>query len=94
MKGKSKSAVDDVPSALILSVDVIDPEYHPPSKRTSPDRSCQQRWCNLCSVKVTDKTVNVPSPSNREQDLSACQPPQAMFPHKVKPSVAFGMSPI
>ena len=88
-----KSAVDDDPSALTLSV--VAPEEDPvPRRRTDPDWSCQQRWDFLCSLKVTDKAVNVPAPSNREQDLSEFQPPQARFPHRVKPSVATGKSPI
>ena len=80
-----KSTVDDDPSALSLSV--VDTEYVPPRRRTDPDWSCQQRCPCLCSLKVTDKAVNVPAPSNREQDLSCefDQPPQARFPHKVKP---------
>ena len=38
--------------------------------------------------------MNVPAPSNREQDFGESRPPQARFPHKVKRSVATGMSPI
>ena len=78
-----KSAVDDNPSALSFSV--VDPENSPPRRRTDPDGSCQQRWSHLCSLKVTDKAVNVPAPSNREQDFNDSPPPQARFPHKDKP---------
>ena len=88
-----KSAVDDDPSAASLSD--VHPEYNPPRRRTDPDWSCQQRWCVLYSLKVTDKAVNVPAPSNREQDfICPLNPPQARFPHKDKPPVATGKSPI
>ena len=39
--------------------------------------------------------MNVPAPSNREQDFNEpSQPPQAKFPHKDKLLAATGMSPI
>ena len=78
-----KSVVDDDPSALSLSV--VNSPNHPPRRRTSPDWSCQQTWYLLSSFKVTGKAVNVPAPSNREQDFeNPQQPPQARFPHNVK----------
>ena len=88
--GKLKSAVDDDPSAG--SISVVVPEYFPPRRRTEPFWSCQQRCSTLCSLKVTDKAVNVPAPSNRKQDFGEFLPPQARFPHKDRPSVATGMS--
>ena len=88
-----KSGFDDDPSAL--SVSVVDGEYTPPRRRTDPDWSCQQRCSARSSLKVTGKALNVPAPSNREQDFcSEPRPPQARFPHKDKAFVASGMSPI
>ena len=89
-----KSAVDDDPSALSLSV--VDCESIPPRRRTDPDWSCQQRCILLSSLKVTDKAVNDPTPSNREQVFLICvfQPPHAKFPHKDKLKSATGRSPI
>ena len=62
-----KSALDDDPSALILSV--VDTEYSPPRRRMDPDWSCQQRCVDLFCFKVTGRAVNVPAPSNREQEV-------------------------
>ena len=89
-----KSAVDDDPSALSLSV--VDLEEDPPRRRTDPDWSCQQICPSLRSLKVTDNAVNVPAPSNREQDFDdeKGEPPQARFPHKDKLLAATGKSPI
>ena len=86
-----KSGVDDVPYALSLSV--VDLELNPPRRRTFPDLSGQQRWNLLSSFKVTDKDVNVPGPSKREQESKVFHPPQARFSHKVKTLVATGRSP-
>ena len=88
-----KSGFDDDPSALSLSV--VDREYTPPRRRTDPDWSCQQRWSALFSLKVTHKAVNVPAPSNREQDFPCeIEPPQAKLPHRDKLLVTTGRSPI
>ena len=78
--------------SVITPVDPNPP--NPPRRRTSPDWSFQQRWDLLTSIKVTDKAVNVPAPSNREQDFSCLYPPQARLPQTFKPQVATGMSPI
>ena len=87
-----KSSLDEVPSAATRSVVV--PEKRPPRRRTSSDWSFQQRCITLFSLKISGKAVNVPGPSNREQDFSKSQPPQAKFPHKDKLSVATGILPI
>ena len=86
-----KSVVDDDPSAASLSV--VDREKYPPRRRTDPDWSCQQRCQILRSLKVTGKAVNVPAPSNREQDCVELRPPQARFPHKDNEKSATGSLP-
>ena len=59
-----KSDVDDEPSTEILSVVVGAPPFCPPNSKISPEGRPQQRWFSLGYINVTDKAVNVPTPSN------------------------------
>ena len=91
-----KSAVEDEPSAETLSVvdEALPPPPSPPNSKTSPDGRSQQIWNSLGCIKVTDVAVNVPTPSNQEQEFGDFLPPQARFPHRVNSAVATGRSPI
>ena len=60
-----KSATDDEPSAETLSVVNIAAENIPPSSRSSPDGSPQQRCSALPTTRLTGSDVHFDIPSRK-----------------------------